>query len=448
MSSFADGEKGASSLDEKEKKSVKFASYYDKWHKKAKDLVDQTDKEADEAEEKAKASRGVMSVEERKDMAKRKALKEAKKLWEGRKLAERSLIFEITSEMAKEGSELVVDEKLTGGLPVIEIKSCKGASIVFPPTLKGSKSPMIKVIATDCESCVFNVACPLLVGIDLFHSENCKLNVPIIALEAVPPTLQIDLCKSVDICIMSPIGNVDLSKAQFKIYHAGVIGLNVEVKGVDKLAEAVDYQKLMNGAATDQEGTPSEEVQFVTQVLPSGKLVTEKVIRVGQQPTTARELEEQESKKPEDQRAKPSSKLRLAELDKIGGNEAFKERDYSQAGVFYTKAINKLLELPDDPMPALLHVCYSNRAACNLKLGRHELALEDAKLCLELNPKFVKGLFRAGLSLHAAGRYAEAGPYFAKALEIDPKNKESEKALQFARMKHQQQMAKLARSRE
>ena len=155
-----------------------------------------------------------------------------------------------------------------------------------------------------------------------------------------------------------------------------------------------------------------------------------------------------EASKPEEDRAKPSSKLRLAELDKIGGNEAFVERDYAQAGVFYTKSINKLLELPQDPKPDMLHVCYSNRAACNLKLGRPELALEDAKKCLEHNPKFVKGLFRAGLALHAMGKYMEAGPYFAKALEIDPKNKQAEKALQFARMKHQKMMAKLERSRE
>ena len=67
---------------------------------------------------------------------------------------------------------------------------------------------------------------------------------------------------------------------------------------------------------------------------------------MGQQPTTQRELDEKEAKKPVEDRAKPSSKLRLAELDKIGGNEAFKERDYSQAGVFYSKAIQKVLSPP------------------------------------------------------------------------------------------------------
>ena len=449
MASFA-SESGSESRGDKKKKQVKFASYYDKWHAKAKEIVDEVDAEEDAAEAAAAAAKGIQSAEEKKDMAKRAALKKAKKLWEGRKIAERDIIFELVGDAVeggavKEGAEMLVDGAMTGGLPVVEIKSCKGARFVFPPTLKGSKSPMIKIVITDCEDCLFVVGCPLLVGIDLFHSENCALDVPVVALEAVPQTLQVDLCKKVKIAFRSP--TTDLKDAKFKIYHAGVIGLDVEVKGVDALEKAVDYKELMNGAAADEEGNPAEEVQFVTHLLPSGKLGTEKVIRVGQQPTTQRELDEKEAKKPVEDRAKPSSKLRLAELDKIGGNEAFKERDYSQAGVFYSKAIQKVLELPQDPKPDLLHICYSNRAACNLKLGRPEAAFEDAKLCLALAPKYVKGLFRAGLACHAMGKYMEAGPYFAKALEIDPKNKDAEKALQFARMKQQKMMAKLERSR-
>ena len=123
----------------------------------------------------------------------------------------------------KEGAELVVDEAMTKGLPVAEIKSCKGARFVFPPTLKGSKSPMIKIVITDCEDCLFVIGCPLLVGIDVFHSENCAVDIPVLALEVVPQTLQIDLSKKVQVAFRSP--SVDMSKAKFKIYHAGVLGL-------------------------------------------------------------------------------------------------------------------------------------------------------------------------------------------------------------------------------
>ena len=49
----------------------------------------------------------------------------------------------------------------------------------------------------------------------------------------------------------------------------------------------------------------------------------------------------------------------------------------------------------------------SNRAACSLKLGQPESALEDAKRCSDLNPNFVKGFFRQGLALHALERYVK-----------------------------------------
>ena len=69
-------------------------------------------------------------------------------------------------------------------------------------------------------------------------------------------------------------------------------------------------------------------------------------------------------------------------------------------------------------------------------------ALSDAKNCVSLAPKYVKGLFRAGLAHHALGQYQQAGPYFVKALDIQPKNKQVKDALKFAELKLRQEMMK------
>ena len=47
------------------------------------------------------------------------------------------------------------------------------------------------------------------------------------------------------------------------------------------------------------------------------------------------------------------------------------------------------------PVSPLIHLCYANRAACFLKLGQPERALEDADGCIATAPAaYVKGHFR------------------------------------------------------
>ena len=81
------------------------------------------------------------------------------------------------------------------------------------------------------------------------------------------------------------------------------------------------------------------------------------------------------------------------------------------------------------PVSPLLHACFSNRAACFLKLGQLEKALQDADSCVATAPAgFVKGHFRRGLALHAMGHYHEALPSLGKALRLEePKNKVASK---------------------
>ncbi len=407
--------------------------YYNKWERKAKSLVEETEtaeeKEKEEDLKKVGLKDAPKSAAEAKDKAKFKALKEAKKQWDGKKVQEEELKF-ILSE--KKDVEIELTQKITLGKPVLVIKDCERVKVVMPPMLQGSKSPLIKVFIDGCVDCQFFVACPLLVGIDISHCENSSVHL-LSGGAATVRTIQIDLCKGIKINFRNNAMGKDS-----KIYHAGVENFEVVSSNGDNETKVAheSYTHLVKDEML-KDGTPAEEVQFVTQLV-DNKLKTEYVLRVGNQPTTQRELDGKEIKVKQE----PTNKLKAAEMDKLGGNEAFSEGNYAQAMVFYTKSIDAVKMMPMEKKPDLLHICYSNRAACWLKLGQPEKALSDAKNCVSLAPKYVKGLFRAGLAHHALGQYQQAGPYFVKALDIQPKNKQVKDALKFAELKLRQEMMK------
>ena len=218
-----------------------------------------------------------------------------------------------------------------------------------------------------------------------------------------------------------------------KIFFAGVTGLKVELAGAE--VAAADYAVLLGGAeqVADKSGQmlDAKEVQFTVQRV-GAEFLVERVYRIGGgQPVTQRELDEQGELAPAIQ-----DSLRTAELAKIGGNEAFANGEHYQAAAFYSQAIEAA------PTGPLVPACHSNRAACLLKLGQHEQALDDANACLALEPTHVKARFRAGLALHALQRYPEAAKELAQALDREPKNAAIKTALSFAERKCAEEMRK------
>jgi tetratricopeptide (TPR) repeat protein len=147
----------------------------------------------------------------------------------------------------------------------------------------------------------------------------------------------------------------------------------------------------------------------------------------------------------------PPSPQEQASKLKEKGNVAFKECDYAQASLFYSQAIEILENIVTDSTQGdnaseeyqklaqdckeVLCTIYSNRAACALKLGDHELALSDTNSCLQFDSENVKANFRKGLALHALGRYREACPVLGFALKKEPKNQQIKSALLFAERK-------------
>eukprot|EP00636_Phaeomonas_parva_P000211 CAMPEP_0118864790 /NCGR_PEP_ID=MMETSP1163-20130328/9260_1 /TAXON_ID=124430 /ORGANISM="Phaeomonas parva, Strain CCMP2877" /LENGTH=1024 /DNA_ID=CAMNT_0006798953 /DNA_START=171 /DNA_END=3245 /DNA_ORIENTATION=- len=85
------------------------------------------------------------------------------------------------------------------------------------------------------------------------------------------------------------------------------------------------------------------------------------------------------------------------------GNRRFKQQDYSGALALYSRAL--LL----DPSN---HLLYSNRAACQLKLGQHAAAAADAQQALSLCPRaqqpYVKGYHRLTQALLGEKKFDEA----------------------------------------
>ena len=80
----------------------------------------------------------------------------------------------------------------------------------------------------------------------------------------------------------------------------------------------------------------------------------------------------------------PKIKLEAEKL-KNKGNDAFKKKSFQEAINYYSEAVDTL---PNEP------AYYTNRAIAYLKIDNFDLAMNDCKKALEINPQFVKAYNR------------------------------------------------------
>ena len=92
------------------------------------------------------------------------------------------------------------------------------------------------------------------------------------------------------------------------------------------------------------------------------------------------------------------------------GNQHYSDGDFAEAVAAYSKA----LETKEDT-----HLM-SNRSAAYLNLGRADLALKDARKCIEIKPNWSKGYVKAALALRILGQHGEASILLERASELDP----------------------------
>jgi tetratricopeptide (TPR) repeat protein len=234
------------------------------------------------------------------------------------------------------------------------------------------------------------------------------------------------------------------SVAQEKENLPSLVVGSVPVENGENTAEGQAKKNTSQASFSDPR---SEEQHFLTKLVPKKGLITEVAIQVGNRWVTRSELELETAREAEVTAREMQENTFRAEREKLCGNQSFSNAEYSQAAVHYTMAIDfantadSQSTIFPQPVSPLIHQCYSNRAACFLKLGQHERALADADSCIETAPdNFVKGHFRRGMALHALGRYAEALPSLGKALRLEnPKAKKSiqqiKEAITFAELK-------------
>ncbi|KAH6942353.1 hypothetical protein HPB50_003973 [Hyalomma asiaticum] len=91
------------------------------------------------------------------------------------------------------------------------------------------------------------------------------------------------------------------------------------------------------------------------------------------------------------------------------GNKLFTARKYEDAISCYSKAIIK------SPSTATY---FTNRALCYLKLQQWELACQDCRRALDLDPSSVKGHFFLGQALQEMDNYDEAVKYLQRANDL------------------------------
>ncbi|KAL3028495.1 hypothetical protein AAZX31_03G117000 [Glycine max] len=103
---------------------------------------------------------------------------------------------------------------------------------------------------------------------------------------------------------------------------------------------------------------------------------------------------------------------------KMGGNQAHKDGDLSKAEDFYSRGINSVPSSERSgcwAKPLLL--CYSNRAATRMSLGRIREALEDCMMATALDPSFMKVQMRTANCHLLLGEVENAQQCFNKCME-------------------------------
>ncbi|XP_078396151.1 sperm-associated antigen 1-like [Cetorhinus maximus] len=103
---------------------------------------------------------------------------------------------------------------------------------------------------------------------------------------------------------------------------------------------------------------------------------------------------------------------------KSEGNELFKNGQFGDAEIKYTKAITEFVESGVD-CPAELSVLHSNRAACYLKDGNCTECIKDCTRALELQPFSVKPLLRRAMAYESLERYRQAYVDYKTVLQVD-----------------------------
>ncbi|XP_071675689.1 small glutamine-rich tetratricopeptide repeat-containing protein 2-like isoform X2 [Lolium perenne] len=108
---------------------------------------------------------------------------------------------------------------------------------------------------------------------------------------------------------------------------------------------------------------------------------------------------------------------------KSQGREAYAKEDYRTAISFY----GKVLDI--HPTDAAM---YANQSICWLRMRHGDKALEVARKCRKMQPRWPKAWYREGMALSFMKDYEGAADAFREALQLDPNNEEIKEELRKA----------------
>lgn len=80
------------------------------------------------------------------------------------------------------------------------------------------------------------------------------------------------------------------------------------------------------------------------------------------------------------------------------------------------------LAIQADPLNTAL---YTNRSLCHIKMEAYGLAIADASMATELDPKCVKAYYRLGSAYMGMGKYKEARANYRKACQLKPNDRDA-----------------------
>jgi len=390
------------------------------------------------------------------------ALQKAKELWES-KTAEDAKKTPTVTVSGKANETIDITEELLGStVCVLHLQSNHNCQIKF------NVGKVAKVLVEQCNDCTVTIGpnCSVLTStVEVWKCNRVTLNA-----QKEIGTVQVDLCQQANI-IFPDENCLD------QVVQAAVEVLDVRftqspqsnfVSGLKQMRQQLD-----NDNPTDKEqqlqSLEDPTTQFISRRV-NGKILTEKVVRlVNDFPSTLRENSEfisktktgekdlkelsqnvrkflggdVETKKELDEKEgalglTPSLETpeeiaaSRAEAKRLKGNEEFKTGSVNQAILHYTESLLIIQSA----------AVYANRAACFLKVGELQKALDDTEECLKMDPKYVKAHFRRGVCLMELERYEEACKAFASVLEFEPNHKQAKSSLATADMKRRRSSAK------
>eukprot|EP00435_Cladocopium_sp_Y103_P058720 s315_g20.t1 len=108
----------------------------------------------------------------------------------------------------------------------------------------------------------------------------------------------------------------------------------------------------------------------------------------------------------------------FADEQKEKADAAFKDGEYRDAIVYYTRALRHT------PRNERL---LSNRSGAYCKLSKFQLALDDVELAMQIEPKWSKLFYRKGHALRGLRRWNEALDAFREGKVLDPQNPDWDK---------------------